>query len=123
MLLKFLVHNCAHAQKPKIQQYSLKQTAILSYKQLKDNLATFGYHPIPYSVDMWKHKARKTLFCLCVDDFDIQYHSRADTDHLINALNSFYNITIDWTGRQDCGLQMEWNYKSGFVNKIGRAHV
>ena len=96
--------------------YGLKQAAILAYKQLKTNLATYGYYPIPHSVGMWKHKTRKTLFCLCVDDFGIQYHSRADADHLIHALQSFYKITIDWSGQNYCGLHLDWNYDSGFVD-------
>ena len=66
--------------------YGLKQAAILAYKQLKTNLAKFGYHPIPHSNGMWKYKSRKTLFCLCVDDFGIQYHIHVDADHLIHAL-------------------------------------
>ena len=96
--------------------YGLKQAAILAYKQLKTNLANFGYHPIPHSVGMWKHKSRKTLFCLCVDDFGIQYHNRADADHLIHALQQFYEITIDWKGRNYCGLQLDWDYQAGHVD-------
>ena len=96
--------------------YGLKQATILAYKQLKTNLAKFGYHPIPHSVGMWKHKSRKTLFCLCVDDFGIQYHSRADADHLIHALRQFYKITIDWDGKNYCGLQLDWDYQAGHVD-------
>ncbi len=75
--------------------YGLKQVAILAYNQLKTNLALHGYFPIPHMVGMWKHSTRKTKFCLCVDDFGIQYHSKEDADHLINALQEFYKITID----------------------------
>lgn len=64
---------------------------------------------------MWKHKTRKTRFCLCIDDFGIQYHNRADADHLINALQAFYKITIDWSGRNYCGHQLDWNYQAGHV--------
>ena len=96
--------------------YGLKQAAILAYKQLKQNLAHHGYHPIPHSVGMWKHKSRKTIFCLCVDDFGIQYHTQADADHLIHALRQYYKITIDWNGRNYCGLQLDWNYKDRHVD-------
>ena len=96
--------------------YGLKQAAILAYKQLKQNLAQHGYHPIPHSVGMWKHKTRKTLFCLCVDDFGIQYHTQADADHLIHALQQYYKITIDWDGRNYCGLQLNWNYTDRYVD-------
>ena len=96
--------------------YGLKQAAILAYKQLKTNLAQHGYYPIPHSVGMWKHTTRKTMFCLCVDDFGIQYHSKADTDHLIHALCQFYKITIDWEGTDFCGLHLDWNYTDKYVN-------
>ncbi len=96
--------------------YGLKQAAILAYKQLKTNLATHGYYPIPHSVGMWKHITRKTLFCLCIDDFGIQYHSKADADHLIYALRQFYKITIDWYGTDYCGLHLDWNYSKRYVD-------
>ena len=96
--------------------YGLKQAAILAYKQLKKNLAHHGYFPIPHSVGMWKHKTRKTLFCLCVDDFGIQYHTQADADHLIHALKQYYKITIDWEGTDYCGLHLQWNYEKQYVD-------
>ena len=96
--------------------YGLKQAAILAYKQLKTNLATYGYYPIPHSVGMWKHITCKTLFCLSVDDFGIQYHSKADADHLIHALRQFYKITINWDGKDYCGLHLDWNYANHYVD-------
>ena len=56
------------------------------------------------------------MFCLCVDDFGVQYHSRADLDHLINALQQFYKITIDWNGTDYCGLHLDWNYTDKYVD-------
>ena len=96
--------------------YGLKQAAILAYNQLKTNLAKHGYFPIPHTVGMWKHRTRQTKFCLCVDDFGIQYHSKNDADHLIQALQEFYKITIDWTGAHYCGLTLDWNYSKQYVD-------
>ena len=96
--------------------YGLKQVAILAYNQLKANLKHHGYFPIPQTVGMWKHNTRKTKFCLCVDDFGIQYHSKADANHLIQALKHFYDITIDWSGKHYCGLTLDWDYENGFVD-------
>ena len=96
--------------------YGLKQAAILAYSQLKTNLEHHGYFPIPQTVGMWRHKTRKTKFCLCVDDFGIQYHSQADADHLIQALQNFYKITIDWSGKHYCGLTLDWDYENRFVD-------
>ena len=61
------------------------------------------------------HTDRKTVFCICLDDFGVKYYSKVDTDHLINALKD-YKITIDWTGSNYCGLKIHWNYIEGYVD-------
>ena len=96
--------------------YGLKQAAILSYNLIKKRLAPEGYYPIKESNGLWKHKSRRTIFALTVDDFGIKYFSREDADHLINTLKEFYELSIDWKGKNYCGLTMDWNYKEGFVD-------
>ena len=59
------------------------QAGILSYKLLIKRLAQDGYHPIPLTSGLFCHKTRKTTFSLCIDDFDITYHSQQDLQHLI----------------------------------------
>ena len=65
---------------------------------------------------MWKHKERKTVFCLCVDDFGVKYHSKEDTDHLLQTLGNHYTYTIDWLGKNFCGLTFGWDYAAGHVD-------
>ena len=74
----------------KIQKgmYGLKQAAVLAYTQVSSLLKKAGYQPIVGSLGMWKHSTRKTLFCLCVDDFGIKYYDKEDILHLENALKS-----------------------------------
>ena len=96
--------------------YGLKQAAILAFQQLKDLLEPHGYIPVPHTIGMWKHKTRRTVFCLCVDDFGIKYYSQEDADHLINALKQHYKITIDKEGRNYCGLTFDWDYDNGWVD-------
>ena len=96
--------------------YGLKQAAILAYKLIRKRLKPAGYYPINESNGLWRHKTRKTIFALCVDDFGIKYHSKEDAQHLIDALSTHYDITIDWTGRTYCGLTLDWNYKEGYVD-------
>ena len=55
-------------------------------------------------------------FCLCIDDFGIQYHSKANADHLIHALCQFYKITIHWEGKDYCGLHLDWNYTEKYID-------
>ncbi len=96
--------------------YGLKQAAILAYNQLKTNLAPHGYRPIPNSVGMWTHDSKPIQFCLCVDDFGIKYQNKQDVEHLITTLKHNYNITIDWSGRNYCGLTLDWDYHAKHVD-------
>ena len=96
--------------------YGLKQASILAYEHLVRLLAPHGYYPEPHCVGIWSHKTRPTKFCLCVDDFGVKYFSKDDADHLLNSLRQTYKISVDWTGRNYCGLTMDWNYENGFVD-------
>ena len=96
--------------------YGLKQAAILEYTKLISILKPFGYHPIPHTVGMWQHKTRNTKFCLCVDDFGIKYTCIHDAQHLLNALTSAYTISTDWTGKNYCGLTLDWDYTGRTVD-------
>ena len=96
--------------------YGLKQAAILAYEHLVNNLKPHGYEPIPHTVGLWRHKTRKTKFCLCVDDFGIKYYSKDDAQHLLNALGQNYTYSTDWDGKNFCGLSFDWNYHKGYVD-------
>ena len=90
--------------------YGLKQAAVLAYDQLVEHLAPHGYYPCPQTTGIWRHATRRTRFCLCVDDFGIKYFSKDDANHLLNALQQKYKISTDWTGKNYCGLTLDWNY-------------
>ena len=96
--------------------YGLKQAAILAYQQLVQYLKPAGYSQIPGTSGMWHHKTRKTIFCLCVDDFGVKYHNKNDIDHLIQTLEQHYKVSKDWAGHNYCGLTFSWHYEEGFVD-------
>ena len=96
--------------------YGLKQAAILAYQQLKVNLERHDYYPIPLSDGLWAHKTRKTIFALCVDDFGVKYFNRDDANHLIETLQKYYPISLDWDGKNYCGLSLHWHYDKGYVD-------
>ena len=96
--------------------YGLKQAAILAYKLLLKRLENDGYVPIPLTNGLFKHKQRKTIFALCVDDFGVKYHSKEDLNHLPLTLKKHYDISIDRDGNNYCGLLIEWDYKNGYVD-------
>ena len=80
------------------------------------NLAPHGYHPVPFTAGLWKHKTKQTTFILCVDDFGIKTYNKADLTHLLSALKTKYEITTDPTGSNYIGLFIEWNYTKGYVD-------
>jgi len=96
--------------------YGLRQAARLAHDDLKSHLAKYGYTPDPIAPNIWKHSTRQTKFCLCVDDFGVQYFNESDANHLITSLKDKYEITIDRTGRNFCGLRLDWNYSHGYVD-------
>ena len=96
--------------------YGLKQAAVLAYDHLIDNLAEHGYAPVPHTLGIWHHKTRRTKFCLCVDDFGVKYFSKEDADHLITSLGKHYRCTTDWSGKNFCGFQIDWNYAHQYVD-------
>ena len=96
--------------------YGLKQAAVLAFDHLVENLKDFGYEPIPHTIGMWKHKERKTTFCLCVDDFGVKYFSKDDAVHLVQALSTNYKVSVDWSGTNFCGLHIDWDYDAGYVD-------
>jgi hypothetical protein len=96
--------------------YSLKQAVILAYKHLVNILKPYSYSPCPNTTGLWKHESRPTKFCLCVDDFGVKYFSQDDADHLLNSLCNHYKISVDYTGKNYCGLTMDWDYAAGYVN-------
>jgi len=98
--------------------YGLKQAARLAYDKLLQNLKKHGYSPDKYSPNIWGHDHRATKFCLCVDDFGVKYTSQEDAYHLICALQESYDITIDWSGKSFCGLDLEWSYDKGYVDIV-----
>jgi hypothetical protein len=96
--------------------YGLKQAAVLAYDNLVHNLAKSGYTPIAHTIGMWQHDTKRTKFCLCVDDFGVKYFCKDDAEHLLQSLRKDYTCTVDWTGRNFCGLTMDWHYDKEYVD-------
>ena len=96
--------------------YGLKQAALLGYENLIKNLKPHGYYPIPHTDGLWKHHTKPITFCLCVDDFGIKYFHKSDVQHLISSLKRSYDVSEDWSGKNFCGLTLEWNYTQQYVD-------
>ena len=90
--------------------YGLPQAGILAQELLEKQLVECGYTQSKIIHGLWKHSSRPTTFTLVVDDFGVKYISMEDANHLINVLQKYYQITIDWTGSKYIGLTLDWDY-------------
>ena len=87
--------------------YGLKEAGIIACKALIKQLAPYGYQPVWYTLEIWTYVSKNIKLTLAVDDFSIKYDNKADVEHLFHALRDKYNISIDWTGRHYCGLNID----------------
>ena len=42
--------------------------------------------------------------------YRVKYIGKENADHLIQALQKLYTISIDWTGYIFCGITIDWDY-------------
>ena len=96
--------------------YGLKEAAMLARQKIIEILKPLGYSPDQHSPNIWNHNTRKTKFILCVDDFGIKYYSKEDAEHLKKALEQVYDVTTDYSGKNYCGLSLNWDYDAGHVD-------
>ena len=69
-----------------------------------------------YTPGRWHHETHKTTFTLCVENFGIKYFSKDYGHHLINTVENYYNVTVDWEGKLYCGINLKWNHKKVYLN-------
>ena len=96
--------------------YGLKEAAILAYNKLVHHLTPRGYIPIEGTAGLWKHKTRKTIFCLCVDEFGIKYFNNDDITHFQDSLKDHFKFHMDWEGANYIGLKLNWQYDAWYVD-------
>ena len=82
----------------------LKQAGRIVNDRLKAHLAHFGFAPVPRTLALWKHATKPIILSLVVDNFGVKYIGKENADHLIQALQKLYTISIDCTGSLFCGL-------------------
>lgn len=90
--------------------YGLLQSGILANKLLKNRLAKDGYFELPHTPNVRKHITCPIQFMLVVDAFDIKYVEKEHLDHLINAIEKYYQVTLDENSSLYCGIRLEWDY-------------
>ena len=51
-----------------------------------------------------------------MNDFGIKFFSQQDANHYLTALCHKYDVTVDWTGENYLGIDIDWEYKKGHVD-------
>ena len=86
----------------------LRRNARPEKGRLKIHLAKFGYSPVAQTPSVCKHSTKDICLSLVVDDFGVKHVGKDMADHLIQAFNKLYTISIDWTGSLCFGLTINW---------------
>ena len=103
--------------------YGLPQAGRVASDALIPRLAAAGYTPTGKTPGLFRHKDNSITFCLVVDDFGVKYTDKEDALHLIATLKKDYTITEDWEGKNFCGIDLDWNYKEGWVDISMKGYV
>jgi len=109
------VHNGKIYMEIRRGMYGLPQAGIIAQQLLTKRLANHGYRPCRHIPGLWKHDTRPVSFTLVVDDFGVKYVGKANADHLVNAIASYYPISTDWEGTLYCGIHLKWDYTRRMV--------
>ena len=56
---------------------------------------------------------------LTVDDFDVKYVGNEHVIHLVDALQQYYKISIDWDVNIYCGLTLDWDFFNVDISMTG----
>lgn len=96
--------------------YGLKQVTVLAYIHLSKFLKDAIYYPIVGTLGLWAHKTRKTIFCLCIDDFGVNFFKNEDLNYLQKTIKQQYTCIVDQSGKKFLGCTLNWNYKKGYVD-------
>jgi len=103
--------------------YGLPQAGIIAYKQLKERLALWGYHPVQFTPGLWRHVWRPITFTLVVDDFGVKFVDKEHAEHLKMVLEQYYKITVDWEGEKYVGIDLKWNYQKRTLDTSVKGYV
>ena len=96
--------------------YGLKQAARIAFDRLVKLIKPNGYYLLQSNHVIWCHETLPTKYALCVDNSEIKYTNPTHAHHLVNTLQKYYKISIDWEGGGCCGLTLDLNYDRKYVD-------
>ena len=89
----------------------IPQAGILANKQLKYIMSQQDYYEVPQKPELWKINSWNTRLTIVLHNFGIKYKIMDNDNHIIQALQKYYQVEVYWTGGLYCGVKLEWNYE------------
>ena len=96
--------------------HGLQKYGRIAHDKSKKHLEKHGYEPVKLAPGLWTHKSGPVYFTLIVYDFGTKYVVKQHTEHIIQALQQLYKITIYWEGELYTALIIKWKYKDKYVD-------
>jgi hypothetical protein len=87
--------------------WGLPQAGILANKLLQKRLLPHECYECKQTPSLWKHTTRPISFTLVVNNFSVKYERQEDIDHLIKCVQNKYQLTKDWTGNLNFGINLK----------------
>ena len=85
--------------------YMWPQAGILANKLLAKCLTTYWFYQCQFTHCLWQHIWRPITFVLVVDDFGIKYQGLQHSKYLLETLQRYYDIAVDWYNKLFCEIQ------------------
>ena len=103
--------------------YGLSQSGYIANQDIIKQLKPHGYYPLKRTPRLWVHKTRPIIFTLVVDDFDVKYMNKTDTNNLFHIIRKKYLVRIDQNGSKYLGINLDWYYDEGYVILLMKGYV
>jgi hypothetical protein len=72
-------------------------------------------HQTNFAPGLWRHVTRPIQFTLVMDYVGVQYVVKESARNLIDALETDYTVSKDWTGGLYCGITLKLYYENKYV--------
>ena len=82
--------------------YGLPQAVIVENKLLTWRLEKHRYCPFELTPGLWNHCTTTVTFCLMVYYLGVKYVGKEHVTHLVDVLQQYYKISINWGGNIYC---------------------
>ena len=96
--------------------YVLKQAACIASDRIVKLLKSHDYYPLRSNPGIWCHKNLPTKLTLRVENLGIKYANPAHYHHIVNTVQKYYKISINWERNNYCGLNLDWSYDRKYVD-------